>query len=86
MAKAAIRSTMDSYLERKNPEYSPSKDLVIITGKGLNSVNDPVLKGTVLRILTRDYGVEGKVEESNQGRIVVDVQALLEFVGSKSWR
>jgi hypothetical protein len=46
-------------------------------------VNDPVLKETVL---PRDYVVEGKVEDSNQGRIVVDVEALLEFVGSKSWR
>jgi hypothetical protein len=82
MAKAAVRCTIDSYLNKKNT----SGDLVTITGKGLSSVNDPILQGTTLDILEREYGVNGRVDDSNQGRIVVDLEILRVFVSSKSWR
>lgn len=89
MAKAAIRSCMDSYLFKGTNRILDDfigKDLVIITGKGLHtrSTNDPILQQTTLSILENEYGVSGAVKESNQGRVVVNVAKLKDFVTSRS--
>ena len=86
MAKAALRSTIDSYVNGSGKKGGPMKDLVIITGKGLNSMNDPVLKATVVDLLQRDYGLKCKMDDSNQGRLIVGSEELREFVETKSWR
>lgn len=89
MAKAAVRSCMDSYLlrnKKKTIKDTGEKDLVIITGKGLNTVNGdgPVLQDTTLSLLQREYGLHGTINDHNEGRVVLDVGTLKEFVGSRS--
>jgi hypothetical protein len=89
MAKAAIRSCMDSYLFRKRNRIireGGEKDLIIITGKGLNTVSNdgPVLQGTTLKLLESEYGLYGAVKDDNEGRVVLDVDILKEFVRSRS--
>ena len=76
---------MDSYLVNAKTEISPNQDLVIITGRGRNSVQDPILKATTLELLRNEYEIEGKVDPSNPGRVVVDSNTLLEFIACKSW-
>ena len=80
---------MDSYLFRRTNrilEDRVGKDLVIITGKGLHtkSTDAPILQQTTLSLLQNEYGVSGAVNESNQGRVVVNVAKLKEFVTSRS--
>lgn len=89
MASAAIRSCMDSFLFRKTNHITKEgleKDLVIITGKGLNTVNNagPVLQRATLDLLEKEYGLLGAVKDSNTGRVVVDIDMLKEFVYSRS--
>ncbi|CAJ1940268.1 unnamed protein product [Cylindrotheca closterium] len=89
MAKAAVRSCMDSYffgITNRMLDDRVGKDLVIITGKGLHtrSTDDPILQQTTLRLLQNEYGVSGAVKESNQGRVIVNVAKLKEFVTSRS--
>lgn len=85
MAKAAVRSTMESYLRKKRNSESLKADLVIITGKGKHSANNPILQSTTLKILQKEFGVDGRVDDSNEGRIIVDLEVLRSFVSSKSW-
>jgi DNA-nicking Smr family endonuclease len=84
MASAAIRSVMESYLRMKSPNQI-AEDLIIITGKGLRSVNEPVLRSAIQRLLQRDYGIRGKIDAANEGRIIVDVETLKYLVSSQSW-
>jgi DNA-nicking Smr family endonuclease len=84
MAKVALRSTLDSCLAKKRPEFA-GKDLVIITGIGHNSANEPILKSTTLDLLRTEYQIKGEVDPFNPGRVVVDSDTLLQFVNSKSW-
>ena len=87
MAKAAIRSCMDAYLlKKKIIREGSGNDLVIITGKGLNTARGdlPVLQGTTLNLLEKEYGLKGTVEDSNQGRVVVDTEKLKDFVERRS--
>jgi pentatricopeptide repeat protein len=85
LASAAVRSVMDSYLRKKSPE-DITEDLVIITGKGLRSSDRPVLMRTVVGLLEGRYGVKGRVDNSNKGRLVLDVKTLQQFLTTKSWR
>jgi pentatricopeptide repeat domain-containing protein 1 len=85
LASAAVRSVMDSYLHKKSPK-DITEDLVIITGKGLRSSSQPVLMGTVVRLLEGRYGVKGRIDDSNKGRLILDVETLHHFLTTKSWR
>jgi hypothetical protein len=80
---------MDSYLFRKRNRIfreGVTKDLVIITGKGLNTINNngPVLQRIALNLLEKEYGLYGAVKDSNTGRVVVDVDKLKDFVYRRS--
>ncbi|KAL3925370.1 MAG: hypothetical protein SGILL_000456 [Bacillariaceae sp.] len=85
MAKAALRNTLNTWLdETDNTGGGLSSDLVIITGKGLNSVSDPVLQSAAREVL-HEYGVQAMVDETNSGRIIVGIDHLLECFGKRSW-
>jgi pentatricopeptide repeat domain-containing protein 1 len=84
MAKAALRNTLDTWLDETDHTGGLSTDLVIITGKGLNSASDPVLQNTVAEVL-HEYGLEGTTDQTNSGRIVVDIESLLECFSKRSW-
>lgn len=87
MAKTAIRSLMEHFLSSQNPIHDLSKDLVIIVGKGKGSENnEAVLMPAVQRVLLEEYEIEGKVDASNTGRLVLESPTLQSFVRSKSWR
>ena len=60
-------------------------DLLIISGKGLHSVRDPVLQDAVISVLSTEYRVEGKVDASNPGRIIVTNEELRKFIAKNSW-
>ena len=84
MAKAAIRKTMDSWLDEKDSTGGLSGDFVIITGKGKHSLSNPVLQETTKNVLL-EYGIEADMDESNRGRIVVCYRDLLDCFEDKSW-
>ena len=84
MARAAVRSTMEGYLFGKS-EARRDTDLVIITGKGINSENEPILTKTVLEILEREFKIQGTVEKSNQGRVIIRETNLREIAAAQSW-
>ena len=86
MTRAALRSTLDSYLENRRGVESVGDDLMVITGKGLNSIKDPILQETTLDVLTNEYGVQAQVDEFNAGRVIVRKELLGEFINAKSWR
>lgn len=67
---------MDSFLERNNDGAAHSKVLTVITGKGKNSENDPVLKDAVLSVLEKECGVSAQNDEKNSGRLVVALEEL----------
>jgi DNA-nicking Smr family endonuclease len=79
MAASAVRSVMESYLRMQSID-DITTDLVIITGKGLRSASQPVLLGAVQKFLEREYGVNGKVDDSNEGRLILDAMSLRQFV------
>jgi pentatricopeptide repeat protein len=85
MTRVALRNVLDVWLDESDETGGLNAELVIITGKGLNSAAEPVLRNTVLEVL-QEYGIEGKVDERNSGRVVVDIKNLLECFESKSWR
>ena len=82
MASAAIRSVMESYIQTKSVV---KEDLIIVAGKGLRSKGAPVLMNAVRRTLQLEYGIQGRLDEFNAGRIVVDSATLRRYVAQKSW-
>ncbi|KAL3908076.1 MAG: hypothetical protein SGILL_008621 [Bacillariaceae sp.] len=84
MAKAALRNTFDQWLDENDDAGGLSEDLVIITGKGLNSAADPVLQNAAKEVLL-EYGIQGAVDQTNTGRIIVDIEKLLDCFGNRSW-
>jgi pentatricopeptide repeat domain-containing protein 1 len=84
MAKAALRNTLDTWLDENHNSGVLVEDLVIITGKGLNSAAVPVLQNAAKEVLL-EYGIQGEIDSANTGRIVVDIDNLLECFGNRSW-
>ena len=84
MAKAAIRKTMDTWLDEKDSTGGLNGDFVIITGKGKHSTSHPVLQKATKKVLL-EYGIEADVNKSNHGRIVVCMRDLLDCFDDKSW-
>lgn len=85
MARAAIRSHVDSLLYR-DPETSvPDEDWTIIVGKGLRSEEVPVLKTTVQSLLKTDYAITADIDSRNEGRLIVRSESLRDFISRKSW-
>lgn len=83
MAKAAVRSHLESLLEGQRQVKG---DLIIITGKGLRSEATPILSSTVARLLENEYSIEATINERNTGRIVLSAEVLKVFVEAKKWR
>lgn len=84
MAKAAVRSFMDSFVRNSNASSSIDP-VLIITGKGLHSDKDPVLQRAVLSVLSDEYGVNCQVDEANTGRLTVSSEELRGLVARNSW-
>ena len=78
MAKAAVRSHLESLLARKADR--PDSDWIIVVGRGLRSVEAPVLKSTVQSLLEAEYGIKSKVLRENEGRLIVQLEDLRAFV------
>ena len=78
MAKAAVRSHLESLLARKSD--GPENDWVIVVGKGLRSEEFPVLKSTVQTLLEVEFGIQAKVLRENEGRLIVRSETLRAFV------
>lgn len=85
MARAAIRSTFESFVNDSRPAHVKG-ELVIIVGKGKGSTSDPVLMPTVKEILDEDYGVPCHVDPRNAGRLIVTAADLQKFVANSTWR
>ena len=76
---------MESYRKEGSTEKI-TRDLVIITGKGLRSIDEPVLRDAIQGVLQNDYGFSGSVDPSNRGRLVVNVELLRQFSSNNtSW-
>lgn len=86
MARAAIRTTMDNWLDEKDETGGLSGDFVIITGKGKHSVSRPVLQKAAKQVLRGEYGIRADADNSNVGRIIIERQVLLDLYNGKSWR
>jgi pentatricopeptide repeat domain-containing protein 1 len=93
MAKAAVRSYLDSLLASRNNAVVNDLGWTIIVGKGLRSRdNEPILLPTLRKLLEHEYGIDVSKSKSsedgeiNTGRLVVDGDTLRQFVASKSWR
>lgn len=84
MAKAALRGFMDT-LTRRSKADNKIGDLLIISGKGLHSKKDPILQTAVLSVLANEYRVDAKVDDSNQGRIIVTSRELRKFLSRNAW-
>lgn len=88
MARAAIRSHMESLLSKKGSD-SPqltAQDLTIIVGKGLRSEEVPVLKKAVYSLLESEFGITALVDDQNAGRLLIPTESLRRFVATRSWR
>ncbi|VEU41164.1 unnamed protein product [Pseudo-nitzschia multistriata] len=87
MARAAVRKTMDNWLDEKDETGGGlSGDFVIITGKGKHSASHPVLQRVTKQVFREEYGIEAAVDKSNSGRLVISTGDLLELYSGKSWR
>jgi len=84
MAKAAVRSLLDGYSSR-NDRDSCHNDLLIVTGKGLHSEENPVLKNSIISVLANEYGIEATVDEHNPGRVIVPSYSLEQFLERRKW-
>ena len=84
MAKAAVRTYMDGSIIR-NKSTQASEDLLIITGKGIHSEKDPVLRQAVVAVLLNEYGVNAVIDESNLGRTRVPAEELARYVAKNRW-
>jgi hypothetical protein len=85
MACAAIRSLLDSLL-KPGAELPAEGDLVVIVGKGLRSVDVPVLLPTLQDLFRQEYGIEAKLDVENSGRLIVDRQQLCDFIAAdRNW-
>jgi len=80
MAKAAIRSHLDSLLARTSEKRLPDNDWTIIVGKGLRSEDAPVLKLAVQAVLKSEFGIQSEVLRENEGRLIVRKESLRKFV------
>eukprot|EP00532_Pseudo-nitzschia_australis_P005643 CAMPEP_0168175196 /NCGR_PEP_ID=MMETSP0139_2-20121125/6976_1 /TAXON_ID=44445 /ORGANISM="Pseudo-nitzschia australis, Strain 10249 10 AB" /LENGTH=1193 /DNA_ID=CAMNT_0008093533 /DNA_START=314 /DNA_END=3892 /DNA_ORIENTATION=+ len=85
MARAAIRKTMDNWLDEKDETGVLTGDFVIITGKGKHSVSHPVLQKAAKQVLQEEYGIKADVDKSNGGRLIISRQDLLDLYSGKSW-
>ena len=87
MASSAVRSYLDSFLARGSKfPLSKLDDLVIIVGKGLRSFEEPVLLPTLRGVLSQEYGIDGKVDTENRGRIVIAAETLRALIVDRSWK
>ena len=77
MAAAAVRSYVDKLLHLPVEALG---DRLIITGKGLRSQNEPVLSSVVMKVLKDDYGINGEVDPTNLGRIMITGKSLRDRV------
>ena len=84
MASAAIRKTMNTWLDEKDSTGILNDDFVIITGKGKHSTSQPVLQRAAKEVLLQ-FGIKAKIDKSNSGRLVVCKQELLDCFDDKSW-
>lgn len=80
MARAAIRSHLDSLLARTTEKRLPDNDWTIIVGKGLRSEDVPVLKSTVQTLLEIEFGIQWEILRENEGRLIVRKEILQDFV------
>jgi pentatricopeptide repeat domain-containing protein 1 len=94
MAKAAVRSYLDSLLASRNKNaIIDDHGWTIIVGKGLRSRdNEPVLLPTLRKLLEHEYDIDALKSkssengENNIGRLIVDADTLRQFVAAKRWR
>lgn len=84
MAKAAVRSVMESLLSEE-PAHDVREELVIIVGKGKGSEGKQVLLPSVQKLLEQDYGIVGNVDATNAGRFVVSSESLQSYVEKHQW-
>ena len=85
MASSAVRSHLDSLLERGN-ESIVDDDLVIIVGKGLRSSDSVKLLPAIQSVLRDDYGITVEAESENRGRLRIEANILRGLIASRSWR
>jgi hypothetical protein len=77
LAHAAIRLGLEEHWRRHSPADLP--DLVVITGKGLNSVGQrPVLRPEVQAMLTEAFSppINSWTVPGNTGRLLVDAASI----------
>mmetsp|Transcript_56092 Transcript_56092/g.135863 ORF Transcript_56092/g.135863 Transcript_56092/m.135863 type:complete len:1282 (-) Transcript_56092:1217-5062(-) len=86
MAVAAVRHIMDTWCDENNDSGGDiNGDLYIITGKGIHSKSEPVLKRAVIDVL-KEYRINAVADPTNQGRVIVAYEDLLDCFSVKSWR
>jgi hypothetical protein len=56
-----------------------------VVGKGLHSLEKPVLDKAVSSVLTEEFDLTPYVDEANRGRIVVHKEALQKLVALRGW-
>jgi pentatricopeptide repeat protein len=82
LARAAVRSHLERLLAKPPTRI---EDLVIVVGKGLHSLEKPVLDKAVSSVLTEEFDLTPYVDEANRGRIVVHKEALQKLVALRGW-
>lgn len=85
MAKAATRDLLEGLLIKDAKGIDASKEVVIITGKGLRSENQPILKASTLEVFSKEYGVEAESVLDNEGRIILTSNAIKSFLQRNKW-
>lgn len=84
MASACVRSVIESLVEKKSAAELDG-DIVIITGKGNRSEGGPVLSRVVFNLLQNEYRIQGKIDDLNEGRIILGTETLRSFLERVSW-
>lgn len=96
LARVTIRNYMESLLEQQHQQQriatnigiddNDNDDLVIVVGRGLRSLDSPVLMNATTHLFLSEYDIHPQVDPDNTGRLIVSVEALERFVRRNSWR
>lgn len=82
LSRSAIRSHLEGVLAGSD---TPKHDLVVIVGKGLNSINEPILGTAVNQLLQEEYDIVASIDPLNSGRLIVSKDALAKIFQSQKW-
>ena len=84
VARLAVEAAVQDLLAGRRPVPAGAAPpalprMVFITGRGRRSTDEALLRPMVLRVLREDFGLEGRVQPANPGRVVIRATQVRAF-------